>query len=234
MLELVGALTIGFFGSAHCIGMCGPIAFALPLNRKNSTTKLLGVGVYSFARLLTYFALGCLFGIIGKGIAISGFQQLLSIIIGISLIASIVLPRFINNKLNILPRFTLLIGQIKQGMGKRFAKQSNENLFVIGLLNGLLPCGMVYIGLAGATSMLDPMFGGLFMVAFGVGTLPVMTSISILGANISNEKRSRIQKAVPVLIAIMGVVFILRGMNLGIPYLSPQISGNNTEIVDCN
>ena len=132
------------------------------------------------------------------------------------------------------PEITSLVGKVKQSMGKRFQKQSNSNLFVIGLLNGLLPCGLVYMGLAGASTMVDPFLGGLFMLFFGIGTLPLMTSISFFSSNISIERRAKIKKFIPVLIAIMGVVFILRGMNLGIPYLSPQISSESSEIINCN
>ncbi len=231
-MEYWTALSIGLLGSLHCVGMCGPIAFALPLNRKNEYSIFLGSTLYNTGRLITYFALGVLFGLLGHGIALAGFQQSLSIVVGIILIVSVFAPLLKIKTFN-FSSLSLLIGRLKGEMSKRFSIQSNTNLFAIGLLNGFLPCGLVYIAIAGASAMASPLYGGLFMVLFGLGTLPLMLSVSVFGSQLQKKLLSPFRKLIPVFIFIIGSLFILRGMNLGIPYLSPQINAD-AEIVKCH
>ena len=180
MIEYWTALSIGLLGSLHCIGMCGPIAFALPLDRNNSFNVLIGNATYNLGRLLMYFLLGAFLGSIGKGFVLVGAQQWLSIAVGILIIFSVFLP-LINRKSWGFLLIGGLFGRIKQSMAKRFGRKSNTNLLLIGLLNGLLPCGLVYMGLAGSTAMANSLKGGIFMFFFGLGTLPLMLAIGVYG-----------------------------------------------------
>jgi hypothetical protein len=232
-MELITAFTIGLLGSLHCIGMCGPIAFALPMKRDSYASVISGSFLYNTGRLFTYFIIGCLFGLMGKGFALAGYQQTLSILVGVGMILSILLPALFKNKMHHFPILNSWLGKVKSNLGKRLGRTSFMNLWMIGLLNGLLPCGLVYMGVAGSLAMATPFDGGLFMLAFGAGTLPLMMTVAIVGNKISINVRSKVRKALPVFVFFIGCLFILRGLNLGIPYLSPKI---NTEasIVECH
>lgn len=227
------AFSIGLLGSLHCVGMCGPIAFALPLDRSNKSAQWMGGLLYNIGRTVSYFLLGLVFGTIGFGFSLAGFQQWVSITVGVIIILSVLLPTF-SKKLPInFSFYTLWLGKLKGELSKRFGKSTYQNLFAIGLLNGLLPCGLVYIAIAGSIAMQSPLNGGLFMAAFGLGTLPMMLGVAFYGNQLKQWFQPRFKNFIPVFIVVIGAMFILRGMNLGIPYLSPKIS-NETSITKCH
>ena len=233
-MEYWTAFTIGLLGSLHCIGMCGPIAFALPLNRKSNWAIYIGSSLYNLGRLATYFTIGLLFGLLGHGFALAGFQQTLSIFIGLGMIISILLPWAFRKRFRLSGKWSLIVGRVKGSLANRFGNSSYSNLFSIGLLNGLLPCGLVYLGLAGATAMASPSQGGLFMLFFGLGTMPLMFAITILGSSLKLSFKSKVRSMTPIIIILIGGLFVLRGMNLGIPYLSPKIAVESSEIIKCH
>ena len=232
-MEYWTAFLIGLLGSLHCVGMCGPIAFALPMKRDKLSTVVTGSILYNSGRLFTYFIIGCLFGLMGKGFALAGFQQKLSIFVGVAMILSILIPTIYTNKMHSFPTFNLWLGKVKASLGKRLGRTSNINLWTIGILNGLLPCGLVYMGVSGSLAMATPFDGGLFMMAFGAGTLPLMLSVSILGNRLQFSFRSKVKKVIPVFVVAIGILFIIRGLNLDIPYLSPKID-TETPLIECH
>ncbi|MDP3446097.1 MAG: sulfite exporter TauE/SafE family protein [Ignavibacteria bacterium] len=222
MFELYTALTIGLIGSFHCIGMCGPIAIALPLGKKSWLNRITGGIIYNLGRTITYGLLGAIFGFLGKGIHMAGFQQWTSILLGAIMIASVFFPFLFRGKFD-FNRMTIgLSGKLVSQLRILFGKQSKSNLFLIGLLNGLLPCGLVYVAIAGAINTNDVLLGILFMVVFGLGTLPIMLSVSMVGNLISSSLKQKMNKILPVFIVILGIIFILRGLSLGIPFISPK------------
>lgn len=219
---LSSAFILGFLGSFHCVGMCGPIAFMLPLDRNNPVKKVLQVMAYHAGRFISYASVGAVFGILGRGFFLSGYQQQLSITVGVIMILTVVLPSVLLKKMNITGPWVMVIGKVKSALGKQFKKRSFSSLFTIGLLNGLLPCGLVYMAVFGALALGNPVQSALYMVLFGLGTLPLMSVAAYIGNFLNVTTRKRIQKLVPVFVAIIGVFFILRGLGLGIPYLSPS------------
>lgn len=219
---VLAALTLGFLGSFHCIGMCGPIAMALPLDRTSLFTKVTGSLAYNSGRMITYALFGGLFGLIGQSIAIAGYLQILSITLGAAILIMVLLPGSLAGKMRVTRFIYSYVGKVKSRLAKLFRKSSYSSLFFIGSLNGLLPCGLVYLGVAGAIATGSSLSGSLFMAAFGLGTLPAMLGASLAGSWISVGVRSKMRKAVPVFIGIMAAMLILRGMNLGIPYVSPK------------
>lgn len=230
-MELWTALSIGLLGSLHCVGMCGPIALALPLNRSNAFTVFAGSMTYQLGRLSTYVLLGVIFGTLGRGISLAGFQQGLSISVGVIMIVSVLWPIFKLKPLKV-SGYDFWLGQLKGRIGKQFGRTSNQSLFIIGLLNGLLPCGLVYMGIAGASAMASPAMGGLFMLFFGLGTLPLLLAVSVYGGQLQKKVIHPFRKYIPVLVLLIGSLFILRGMNLGIPYVSPILNAQ-TPIIKC-
>ncbi len=223
-MEFYSALLIGLVGSMHCAGMCGPIAIAVPLNNNTWFARISGGLLYNGGRIITYGLLGLIFGLAGKGISLGGLQQWASILIGAVMIAGVLLPFIGKSGQNLqvfLDKFTF---GLKSSFGKLFRVRTYRSLFTIGLLNGFLPCGLVYIALAGAILMSSPQYGALYMIIFGLGTIPMMLGISLAGNLISLRFRKRISRIIPYFIIILGILFILRGMNLGIPYISPKLN----------
>lgn len=218
---LVSALILGLLGSLHCVGMCGPIAFMLPVDRSNSFKKVTQISIYHFGRLLAYSIIGLVFGLVGKSFYIFGVQQQLSIIIGILMIVIVILPHKVIGKYNLSQPLFRLISKVKSSLGKALKKKTADTFLTIGFLNGFLPCGLVYMAVFGAVATGSLLEGSLYMLLFGLGTIPLMTTAIYLGKFLNSTIKQRIQKAIPVFVVVIGLLFILRGLGLGIPYLSP-------------
>ncbi|MCF6331681.1 MAG: sulfite exporter TauE/SafE family protein [Draconibacterium sp.] len=221
MAILITALILGFMGSFHCAGMCGPIAIALPLHGNTVSQKIYGGTLYNLGRTLTYGIMGTVFGLLGQGIQLIGFQQKVSVIMGALMIIYVIFPALFKNQYRMDKSWFSFVGKLKSTIGKIFSTRSFSSLFFIGLLNGLLPCGLVYMAIAGAIGTGNVMLGTFYMVLFGLGTIPMMLSISLAGNVMSLAAREKINKLIPVLVVVVGIFFILRGLSLGIPYLSP-------------
>ena len=221
MVILFSALVLGLMGSFHCAGMCGPIAIALPLHGNSIPQKIFGGTLYNLGRTLTYGVMGAIFGLLGQGVEMIGFQQKISIIMGAIMILSVIFPSLFRNQYNMEKSWFSLVGKLKKSIGKLFSVRSFSSLFFIGLLNGLLPCGLVYMAIAGAIGTGEVVLGALYMVMFGLGTIPMMLSIALAGNILSVAIRRKINRLIPVLVVVVGIFFILRGLSLGIPYLSP-------------
>ena len=219
---LLSAVILGLLSSFHCVGMCGPIAFVLPVDRTNKYKQGYQTLLYHLGRLLAYTSIGLLFGLLGKGLYLAGFQQRLSILLGILMIALVLIPLRILNKYNFSKPVYRGIGLIKSKLGLYLKKKSSKAIFTIGFFNGFLPCGMVYMALVGAMATTELYLGGLYMFLFGLGTIPMMT-VAVYSKNIfSLNFRNKIQKAIPIFVVMIGLLFILRGLGLGIPYVSPK------------
>ncbi|AOW16586.1 hypothetical protein LPB03_03480 [Polaribacter vadi] len=217
---LLSAIIFGLLGSFHCIGMCGPIAFMLPIDRANKTKGFFQILSYHLGRLFTYSLIGLLFGFLGRGFYFFGFQQQLSIIVGVLMIITIVFPKILQ-KLSLSKKISTLVLKIKNSLGKELKKKGNDTFFTIGFLNGFLPCGLVYMAVFGALATSNAFTGSLYMFLFGLGTIPLMTAFVYLGNFTKGNFRKNIQKAIPIMVVFIGVLFIVRGLGLGIPYISP-------------
>lgn len=222
-MEYISALALGFFGSFHCIGMCGPIALALPVNDTSNLSFFTGRVLYNIGRTVTYALLGFLFGLIGSGFELAGIQQGASIALGIIIIVAVLIPAKFKTKVTTHPIIGNVSTPLKSSIGKLFRKGTLSSLFTIGFLNGFLPCGFVYIAIAGAIAAGSPVNGIFFMFMFGLGTLPAMFAASVFRKFISIDFRQKVRRLTPVFAVLLAVIFILRGLNLGIPYLSPKM-----------
>jgi uncharacterized protein len=219
---LYTALLFGLISSLHCIGMCGPIALMLPVDRNNPTKKATQIITYHFGRLTAYATIGLVFGLLGKGFYLAGIQQQLSIFIGFAMILFLIIPEKKLAPYNFSKPVLKVITAIKQSLGQQFKNKSYHSFFTIGLLNGFLPCGMVYVALFGAIAMQNMLYGALYMFVFGLGTIPLMSSIVYIQSFLTIAIRSKIQKCIPYVGIFIGILFILRGLGLGIPYISPN------------
>ncbi|KAF2334868.1 sulfite exporter TauE/SafE family protein [Flavobacterium daemonense] len=219
---LYSAFILGLISSLHCVGMCGPIAVMLPVDHQNEAKKATQIITYHVGRLTAYASIGLIFGLLGRGFLMAGIQQKISIFIGIAMIAIVLIPEKAFSKYNFSKPVYKIISKIKSSLGSQFKNKSYKSLFVIGLLNGFLPCGMVYVALFGAIAMQSASLGVLYMLLYGLGTIPLMTIVVYIKSLLKLPFRNKIQKAIPYVAVFIGVLFILRGLGLGIPYLSPS------------
>ena len=210
------AFMIGLMGSVHCIGMCGPLAFAVP-SAKGGAHLVLDKILYQLGRIVSYSVLGLVMGLLGRQIWLSGFQQGISIISGV-LILFAALNRIF--RFSAAARNSFLLVPFNKLFG--YALKHRANHLIIGMINGLLPCGFVYLALAGAVNTGDVQHAAAYMFWFGVGTTPLMLMATIGIGMSSSLVRNKINRAIPYLMIVLGCWFILRGMDLNIKYLSPS------------
>ncbi|MBT8290874.1 MAG: sulfite exporter TauE/SafE family protein [Muriicola sp.] len=223
------AFLLGLLGSLHCVGMCGPIAFMLPLSRDNKARMFGQLFLYHFGRILTYSIMGLAFGFFGKGLYLFGAQQNLSIIIGAIIILAIVIPEKYMRKFSFSRPIYTGVSRVKSALGEALKKRTPDTFLTIGFLNGFLPCGLVYMALFASIAMASPYSGAMYMGLFGLGTIPLMTTAAYIGGLLQPQIRQKIRRLIPIFVVVIGILFILRGMGLGIPYLShkpasPQIT----------
>lgn len=232
---ILSAIILGLMGSLHCVGMCGPIAFMLPVDQSNNYKKFGQIFIYHFGRLMAYGIIGLVFGFLGKGLSIFGAQQKLSIVIGITMILVILIPYKSFNKYNLSKPIYKVISKVKNQLGKELKKKSPDTFLTIGFLNGFLPCGLVYMALFGAIAMGNAIQGSLYMMLFGLGTVPLMTTAIYFSGLLKGGIRQKVQKAIPVFVVVIGLLFILRGLGLGIPYVSPApITELASSAIECH
>lgn len=223
-MDLVAALTLGFLGSLHCIGMCGPLTLAVPSSASSRWKFFLERLVFTAGRVTTYAVLGALLGMFGSKLFLAGVQQNISVILGITILVTIVLPLSLKSRLQKFSPLEKIYAVIKRRFSSLMKRRGSIALFLMGMMNGLLPCGLVYTALLGATAVADPGRSALFMSLFGVGTAPALIAVSLAGKLISLKFRPLFSRVVPFLSIALAIILILRGMNLGIPLVSPKVS----------
>jgi hypothetical protein len=209
---ILSAWVMGFVGSTHCIGMCGPLAMSLPMRSQQVPDRMFSALVYNLGRITTYAFYGSLIGLTQSLVLPFLFQHELSVIIGILLVLMSIyflvfkktITAFSNNRFYQLVTTTL---------GKLYQKNSIQNLYFIGVLNGLLPCGLVYLALASAFATGSMYKSILFMSFFGLGTLPAMWSMVFFAQYFSPLIRTYLRKIYPFIFAITGIMLIMRGLS---------------------
>ena len=237
-IEVIGsAFIMGLAGSLHCVGMCGPLALSLPVSHANDLLRIVGGVIYNSGRILSYTVLGLIFGSVGNIIIATQWQSSLSLALGIIILAYLLVPKkyFLRRSpyglLSPTNKFNKPLLMLRQQLGKLFQSKKKSSLFAIGILNGFLPCGMIYLALSSAIITASSLNGGLFMLFFGLGTFPAMFATVIMGNYLNQTIRLKIRKVVPVMLFFMAILLILRGMELGIPFVSPAFA--NTGASSC-
>ncbi|AHF15292.1 sulfite exporter TauE/SafE family protein [Niabella soli] len=219
---IIIGLGMGMAAGLHCIGMCGPLALSLPINGPGRFARVKGALLYNTGRVTTYVSLGVLLGLLGRGISITGYQQWLSIAVGTIMLLLLLGAKY-------MPPTgpgAFFQQRIKRALSYFLLGEKRPvTFFVIGMLNGLLPCGMVYMAIATALVIGNPLQSGLLMAAFGLGTVPLMGLLMLAGHKLSFPLRNKLKRGLPWFTAFIACLMILRGLNLGIPYVSPAFSG---------
>ncbi len=225
-MEVWTGFIIGFFGSFHCVGMCGPIALALPTGKGSNFQLIVSRLLYNLGRTFTYTLFGALFGFFGKGLTFAGAQRYVSIILGASILIYYLMPNKYKGRLAYTKPYQILSGFVRKSFLKLTKSGSPATLFLFGIINGFLPCGFVYVALAGAITTGNFLSGAAFMALFGLGTTPIMFVTSVAGKFLSVNLKRRMNKLIPVFAVILAILFILRGLNLNIHYISPKITND--------
>lgn len=223
-MELWTALILGLAGSLHCAGMCGPLVLALPATGRSPAGFVLGRLLYNGGRLVTYGLLGVVFGLIGRTLTLAGLQRWVCLGAG----AAILLGLFFSSRFAFKTPATKVVAWLKSALGRLLQKRSLASLFGFGVLNGFLPCGLVYVACAGAVASGGILASIEYMLIFGLGTVPMMLGMGLVGRVMPPGVRLRMQKLMPVAMLLVGCLLILRGMSLGIPYISPDLSGGHS------
>lgn len=216
------AFLLGLFGSLHCAGMCGPLALAMPGNPNAKARFLLGRLAYNLGRVTTYAMLGALFGLAGASIALIGLQSWLSVATGVFILATVV----VGSRISTQP--IRAVDRLKSLFGKLLQKETPAATYTLGMLNGLLPCGMVYVACAAAAASNGLLAGTGYMIAFGAGTIPMMLTIGLAGKKLQFRLRFKLARFIPVYLILLGLFLIVRGLPFpegtrtccGIPVLS--------------
>ena len=214
------AFTLGLLGSLHCAAMCGPLMLALPVPAGGPARFVAGRIIYQLGRIVTYCLLGIVAGLVGKSLFVAGFQKWLSISLGLAVLGGFL----ISKRVAVSAPVVRLVGKLKFAMSAQLKQRSFRSLGLLGLLNGLLPCGLVYVALAGAAAQGNVSSSIGYMAIFGLGTLPTMLGVSLSGKLFPVAIRLKLRSAIPVGVCLLAAMLILRGMALGIPYLSPDLS----------
>ncbi len=220
---LIGGFILGFAGSLHCIGMCGPIVLALPWQSKSGLKVLLKRILYFLSKSTSYLFLGIITGLIGDTFRFFGAQQSLSIMSGtVMLILGLVsLFRFtLTQRITFFDKFFI---KLRSLFSSFLQTERISSFLVVGFLNGLLPCGFVYIGLGTALSGNSVIESGLFMFLFGLGTIPALLVVALLPSVLKSRWKIPTAKLAPILSIVFALMLILRGLNLGIPFVSPKM-----------
>ncbi|GAA3990752.1 sulfite exporter TauE/SafE family protein [Mucilaginibacter dorajii] len=214
------AFFIGLFGSVHCIGMCGPLALAIPSFQTKWWFIVSDKLLYNIGRVITYSFLGLLIGLMGRQLWMAGLQQGVSLFSGMLIIMA-GFSRLFKIRLGQSIMMNKLLSPINRLLG--YALQHKAGHLIIGLLNGFLPCGFVYLALVGAINTSSSLAAAQYMFWFGMGTFPLMLLATISSGFIGPSIRRRINRTMPYLMVCLGFWFVLRGLNLDIPYLSPKV-----------
>lgn len=225
------AFLLGFLGSMHCIGMCGPIVLAIPINKKTVIAPYLSNILYNLGRVITYSFIGLIFGFIGESLSIIVLQSHISITLGSIILLYLLIPSKLKSKFKFGGKMVINFGKLKQQISQNLLKTSYFSSIIIGILNGFLPCGLVYAAVAGAVATGDLKEAVNYMAMFGFGTIPAMAFLYHFKSKISIQIRQRINRFIPFGIALVAILMILRGLNLGIPLVSPKIEQIENQII---
>jgi len=231
MIEiLLPGLIMGLVGSAHCAGMCGPLVISLACARGGTGHAWMSPLIYQFGRLAAYLFIGAGFAALGTAFSLAGWQQALSMVAGCLILAALFVgPRWTGGRW-----LTQWIQWVKSSFAAKIHSPGWRATMGLGFINGFLPCGLVYVAGASAAAYGHAVAAMAFMLAFGLGTFPMMLALQVSGNRIKPAFRFKLQKLIPVVWGIMGVLLIIRGLDLGIPYLSPHFSGLNGVCPHCH
>ena len=229
----ITGISIGMLSSLHCVGMCGPLALALPVHHLPKHIKLLALSLYNGGRVISYSLIGLVFGIAGRGFYLAGLQQWFSIAAGCFMLV-LTIQYFVRKSTPRLRWMDPLYRFVQNRITRFMQTPGMKSYFLMGMANCFLPCGMVYLAIAVALTTGSITSSVLLMSFFGIGTMPALFAIGLLGMHFKPSFRRSMKDALPYIFGLMAVLLVLRGLNLGIPFISPFIHAPQGEAVICH
>ncbi len=227
------AFTLGLMSSFHCVGMCGPIALALPIHHGSRGRQVAGLLTYNLGRAGTYALLGAGIGALGGAVLWMGYLRYLSMAAGAAMLLYVLWPARLDHVLKTPPFWQKGVGQLKSRMAAQLRSKKFHGWAALGMLNGLLPCGLVYLALISSIATGSAASGAAYMFAFGLGTMPAMMAVGFFKQWFSPALRSQMRRLTPILVAVAGIWLLGRGLLIEFPALSPQ-SGVPVELPLCH
>ncbi|MEZ4937021.1 MAG: sulfite exporter TauE/SafE family protein [Crocinitomicaceae bacterium] len=206
----VSALLLGLASSFHCVLMCGPIAMALPLGKSSKSRKAFGIALYSAGRIVTYILLGVIAGILGIGATLYGIQDAVSLIMGIVIMLFAIFPFILRYFEKNSSRLIWKSKYFSKTLGSLFKSNSLEALFYLGFLNGLIPCGLVYVAIASSLVLGEFYEFALYMFLFGLGTVPLMVLAILFGVEMKKRIVGKYRLVIPVFVFLLGMFLFIR------------------------
>lgn len=226
----ISAFLLGLASSLHCIGMCGPLVMSVPVQHLPQHKKIWGILLYQFGRINTYMIMGVLAGLIGWRIGVAGWQQVFSVVMGMTILFFLLSQVFFKK----MKGWAWFNQKIRKLISWSMRRHCFSGMYLMGAANGLLPCGMLYIAISGAMASGSILNAMVFMFVFGLGTLPALFSLAFWGTRLSWQNRQSMRKLVPYIVGLTAILLIIRGLNLNIPYMSPFISERSADTVSCH
>lgn len=229
----IAAFALGGISSMHCVGMCGPLVLSLPLHGLDAAGRWKAIALYHGGRIGIYSFGGLLFGLLGHRIYLAGWQQGLSILLGVAILAQLLFRRY--GRQGWMPaRMGSCYAHLQRWMGRLWVSPSTGRFLLMGLANGLLPCGMVYLAIAAALTTGSAGMAMGFLFFFGLGTLPLLLGLQTTGRLIGAPARQKMRRLLPFITAFIALLLILRGLGLGIPFVSPVMAAQPSQVIDCH
>jgi len=219
---------MGFTGSLHCAGMCGPIVWVMPFQVFSGTGRLLAISLYHIGRISVYAVMAVTLHSF-RHLFQPAIQQYISVTTGIIMLL-IGVVSFFSKYIRIrMPWDTF----IRTHLGKFIGEPHIGSIMAAGILNGLLPCGLVYMALSASMMLNTAAQAAGMLYLFGLGTLPMLVSLTLLKTRLRFAPMAHFRKFVPLVVFFFGSLFVLRGLNLGIPYVSPKVEITTSGIHSC-
>ena len=207
---MITGFLLGLMGSLHCAGMCGPLVLMTPVVAPTPASFVASRLVYHAGRIFVYALIGVLFGLVGESMVFAGFQRWLSVIAGIVMIAALFAATPLKSRLIRMPI------AIKTRFASLLRQKTYPSIFALGGINGLLPCGLVYMAATASIASGDIFQSIASMVFFGLGTLPMLLGISFAGKRLNLSRIPALQKIAPVAVALAAVLLIIRSDPVGL------------------
>lgn len=192
---------IGLAGSLHCIGMCNPLVMAVSGSGKKAVYRNLA---YNVGRIVTYSLLGAVVSFLGMGLSIAGMQHGISIIAGIAILVIAIANIRVKTPSFISQKIVRLVSSIRS--------KFHLSPVIMGMVNGLIPCGMTLVALGYCITLEWPFDGFMAMVFFGLGTMPAMFGISSILKKVIVKLKVSYQGIQTTLLILSGVILIGRGV----------------------
>jgi uncharacterized protein len=221
------AFGMGILGSIHCIGMCGPLL--LGIFNQSLSSKPYNYLLFHLGKIVAYGIIGLGFGLIGKSLHLFLSQQHLSILTGSILLLYYVLGKWGH----VNAEFSSYASGIYRWIKLNTERMPLPKYYLIGFLNGFLPCGLVYLAATSSLSSGHISKSILWMICFGLGTIPSLTFILWLSKKFQSRFNLFFHRIYQNLTLILAILLILRGLNLGIPYISPQYNSAEEKVSKC-